>query len=110
MTNMHLGHDGEQIYSVTCVFVSKGKCETFACEHMCIEEEKTRPMPQVCVRWRAWHAGEQMYSVTCVFVSTGQCETFGCEHMCIEDAKTGPKCVCGEGYDMMDDMMSCVCK
>ena len=40
----------------------------------------------------------------------GGCEEFGCEHMCVENPKTGPTCLCGEGYDLMDNMLNCVCE
>ncbi|KAL8597479.1 hypothetical protein ACOMHN_047706 [Nucella lapillus] len=38
----------------------------------------------------------------------GQCEKAGCEHMCVERARGRSECLCGEGYDLMDDGLHCV--
>ncbi|KAK7090164.1 hypothetical protein V1264_009998 [Littorina saxatilis] len=38
----------------------------------------------------------------------GECETTGCDQMCLDDPLTGPQCLCGEGYDILDDKKTCV--
>ncbi|XP_076454147.1 prolow-density lipoprotein receptor-related protein 1-like [Babylonia areolata] len=38
----------------------------------------------------------------------GGCDSFGCEHMCIEDLSSGPRCLCGEGYLLDDNMKNCI--
>ena len=38
----------------------------------------------------------------------GECDDLGCSQICVPDPLTGPRCICGEGYNMTEDGKTCL--
>lgn len=51
-----------------------------------------------------------LFSLLNVNYFTAECDELGCDQICVNMPLTGPRCYCGDGYELQEDQKTCVGK